>query len=1037
MNQISDLFYKDIHRNINGVIKVGQQDRDNIRQELEEYVITKELDRHFQTFFERYVEALNTPTDKMGVWISGFFGSGKSHFLKILSYLLQNVDLGDTRALDYFDSDRVRDSLLRANIAKAARSQADVILFNIDSKAEADSKNQKDSIVKVFQKVFDEHLGYFGTVPAIAEFERQLDEKGKYGDFQTAFQDIHGTPWVENRDAWAFCQDEIGKALQTSLEISADAASKLMDLSERNYTLSIEKFARTVKTYLDRKGKNHYLIFMVDEVGQYIGDNSDLMLNLQTVVEDLGVNAQGRAWVVVTSQEAIDKITKNRIKGKDFSKIVGRFGRPLSLSSANTDEVIKLRLLRKTDAAQQSLAALYQQKTAILKNQITFTSDCANLPSYRDDKDFVSAYPFIPYQFNLLQNVFTQIRLMGATGKHLSEGERSLLDGFQIASQAVDREDLGALVPVHICYRAVEGFLDGNIKRVIEQAENNPNLQPFDINLLQTLFMIKYVKEVRANLDNLTTLSLDNIDRDKLALREQIEESLRRLTKETLIQRNGEIYYFLTHEEQDIGREIKNTEIEPSDITKKLQALVWEMIFPDKKFRYDKRHEYNFNRQLDDQTYGQQTHDIGLHIITPYCDRYALLQEESQCLMETSAGKAVLVRLPDEGNLLDELNELVQTSTYISNKNSGILPQTVQTILATRSDENSRRQERIRETLEDLITRGDVFACGNRFKEVTRSDSKTLLTEGLKYLVDTLYTKLTYVESGFESEQDITHALLKDYQEQDTSGKVYNSAAHSEMLAFLTDEKRAHRQVTIRNAIDKFNGRPWGWSELDTLGVMAELFNLGKVELRHAGGTVNFRESGLVTRLRSRKGLNEYTIRLGDVINTGSLKVAKDLASDLLPESPSSDPLKLFETYQKALQDQKSELEGWQGQIKDEKLPFGDLVETSLETLTQLLKVEDAAAFFDRFKQCREVLEDYIEDRETLRGFFIGPLKLYRQARENLRSLEPELRHLQEGALLQNVESVRQILAMKNPTAKIPQLPMLPTREGQSAGSFR
>lgn len=87
---IAELFLKDIRRNINGVIKVGQLDDDNIRQELEEYVITRELDKHFHTFFERYTTALDTPTDKMGVWISGFFGSGKSHFLKILSYLLDN-----------------------------------------------------------------------------------------------------------------------------------------------------------------------------------------------------------------------------------------------------------------------------------------------------------------------------------------------------------------------------------------------------------------------------------------------------------------------------------------------------------------------------------------------------------------------------------------------------------------------------------------------------------------------------------------------------------------------------------------------------------------------------------------------------------------------------------------------------------------------------------------------------------------------------------------------------------------------------------
>ena len=254
---ISELFLKDIHRNINGVIKVGQLDSDNIRQELEEYVITHELNKHFCSFFDRYTTALDTPTDKMGVWISGFFGSGKSHFLKILSYLLDNRPVGNRHALDYFNQERVRDPMLHASITKAVRNSTDVILFNIDSKADANSKNDKESIVKVFQKVFDEHLGYFGTVPAIAEFERQLDQQGKYVAFQEEFKQVSGLDWKENRDTWGFCQDAISTALQTVIGMSAEAASRLLDLNEQNYSLSSEKFARLVKQYLDKKN-THY-----------------------------------------------------------------------------------------------------------------------------------------------------------------------------------------------------------------------------------------------------------------------------------------------------------------------------------------------------------------------------------------------------------------------------------------------------------------------------------------------------------------------------------------------------------------------------------------------------------------------------------------------------------------------------------------------------------------------------------------------------------------------------------------------------------
>ena len=100
---IRDLFSKDINRSINGVIKVSQSDEESIQQELSEYVVTRELQRHFAYFFENYETALDIPTDKIGVWISGFFGSGKSHFLKMLSYLLANKVVGGRAAIDYFD----------------------------------------------------------------------------------------------------------------------------------------------------------------------------------------------------------------------------------------------------------------------------------------------------------------------------------------------------------------------------------------------------------------------------------------------------------------------------------------------------------------------------------------------------------------------------------------------------------------------------------------------------------------------------------------------------------------------------------------------------------------------------------------------------------------------------------------------------------------------------------------------------------------------------------------------------------------------
>lgn len=152
---IKDLFVKPIDRDIKGVIKVGQDDSSNVRQELEEYVVTRELQKHFAEFFSSYKRGILGTTDKMGVWISGFFGSGKSHFLKILSYLLDNREVDGKAAIDYFiDDKKIIDNAVLADMRLAANVPTDVVLFNIDSKGETSGKQSKDAIVSVFLKVF-------------------------------------------------------------------------------------------------------------------------------------------------------------------------------------------------------------------------------------------------------------------------------------------------------------------------------------------------------------------------------------------------------------------------------------------------------------------------------------------------------------------------------------------------------------------------------------------------------------------------------------------------------------------------------------------------------------------------------------------------------------------------------------------------------------------------------------------------------------------------------------------------------------------
>jgi len=674
--QIKDMFAKKIDREIQGVIIVGQGEETNVSQELEEYVVTKELQKHFADFFAAYKKSIDGSTPKMGVWISGFFGSGKSHFLKILSYLLDNKIVGDKHALDYFiDDNKIADKKVLSDMQLAANIPADVVLFNIDSKSESSGKHNKDAIVNVFLKVFNEMQGFCGSMPHIADLERRLVEVGRFDEFKAVFEDEYGESWEESRKDFDFIQDSVVDTLVNMDYMSEAAARNWCEKAAESYTISIEDFAKRVKSYIERKGNNHHVVFLVDEIGQYIGDDSKLMLNLQTVTEELGKECMGRAWVIVTSQQDIDSITK--VKGNDFSKIQGRFDTRLSLSSANVDAVIKKRILDKTDTAAQTLRLLYEQKATIIKNLIVF-NDGVEKKLYANENDFTESYPFVPYQFNLLASVLTSIRTHGASGKHLSEGERSMLALFKESASTLKEREMGVIVPFHRFYDALENFLDHSHKGVISKAYNNNYINPeqkdadvFTVNVLKTLFMIKYVLEIESNIDNITSLMIENIDDDRIALKEKVEDAIKILMRQMLVQKNGNIYVFLTDEEQEINNEIEKENVEMSEVITKIAEMIFEDIFADKKYRYPEfngRYSFSFNQMVDDRPYkSSQNADIGLRILTPWYDGG---MDDATLRMMSGQGREVLVVLPNDDEFLTEMRVYLKIERFLRKNTS-------------------------------------------------------------------------------------------------------------------------------------------------------------------------------------------------------------------------------------------------------------------------------------------------------------------------------------------------------------------------------
>jgi hypothetical protein len=820
--KLKSLFDKPVDRPIEGVIKAD--DQSSLRLEVEEYVLTHENAQRLEQFLEAY----NAYHGANGAWISGFFGCGKSHLLKMLALLLGNQEVDGLSTADAFLKKSVDDATLSGAIKKAASVPAQSILFNIDQKADVISKGQTDALISVFVKVFDEACGYYGKQGYIAQFERALDEDGLLAAFREAFATNEGKEWNWGRTRVNRVSSSIDKAYH---QVTGEQVEAVIDRYKADHKLSIEDFAENVKAYLDRQGDPRFrLNFFVDEVGQYIADNTKLMTNLQTVAESLATKCEGRSWIVVTAQGDMDTVVGEMTsdQANDFSKIQARFKNRLKLTSQNVAEVIQKRLLKKTPAAVEALKPLYAQEQNNFKTLFDFADGGQTYRNFRSEEHFIDCYPFVPYQFDLFQLAIRNLSQQNAfEGRHSSVGERSMLGVFQeVAVQIADCE-IGELATFDLMYEGVRTALKTQMQHAVGLAENNLD-NPLAVRLLKALFLVKYVREFKPTLRNLGVLMFDRFGRKPSELIEEVQAALQLLETQVYIQRNGELFEFLTDEEKDVEQEIKNTEVDSSDVAKELSDIVFDQVIRARKLRYEPtKNDFNYTRKLDERLFSREC-ELSVHVVSPFHDEYDRLDTLK---MRSMGRPELLVVLPPDDRLLRDLMLYKQTAKYVSQNHSMTQHESVKRILAEKQVSNGKRRAAIAESVAESLGKARMFVSGAEV-ESNSADANLRLHDGFEQLIVQTYTNLKLLRGVQYSENNLQDCLTGDGDDLFSADTTSLSEAETEMLSRIQATDRKGSRTTVKSLIEDFERKPFGWPMPAILCILAKLCGRGKIEAR-------------------------------------------------------------------------------------------------------------------------------------------------------------------------------------------------------------
>lgn len=825
-----DIYSKDIFRPINGVIKADSTKE--LANEITEFVITAEQQQDYK--LPKFFHTLVPGQQPQCTWISGDFGSGKSHLLKILSYVLENqFPIGGRPCADIF-AEKADDPELRADILKACSIPTESVLFNIQEKLDATTKSTIDPVLNIFLKEFNRKMGYDDKKPEIAEIERYFDGKGKYEYFKDEYQKRFGKTWENGRKSILMNQQQLAELLADIDGIDMQIAANNINAQISNYKIDTDGFVSLVKAHLDERQPGSRFIFFVDEVGQFIGKDVHRMLSLQTIAEGLSDKTNGQSIVIVTSQMDIDATLGNLDKQQeyDFSRIQGRFETRISLTSANADEVIQRRLLEKTPEPQKKLGEVYGRESHIIKSLFNFGDNSQFRSQYRSERQFATDFPFIDYQFDLVQSSIIELSKNNAfSGKQQSVGERSLLTITQEVAKTYADKDLDHIVQFCDMYEGLRGILQTKIQSDIQQAERTLD-NPLALKVLKTLFLVKYVKGFPTTLDNITKLLLPTLDTDFQAFRSKIHEALNKLVHLSYIEKGAnEEYHYQTNEEKDIENEIKSEDLTPEAINEELKKIFRDEIYYENKVKLSPYKIFPYGKMVDERQDGRDA-DIYIHFITPL---YEGATDEQSMLMYSSAHQNQLcVVLGEDRYMTDDIVMFKKADKCLNRLMANGSDDYRQQIVSDKRIVNRKRRESIILRLTELTKKARLYLGGYELTDIRSTDIKTRLTEAMTRLVNMEYKNLAMLTIDYDDEK-LKRIIGSTSAER--TGYEMDACCLEVMNKLGADKARAVR-TKVKDLVDHFRGNRYGWYETAVLCILAKLYVMDKVSFHCNGQAV-------------------------------------------------------------------------------------------------------------------------------------------------------------------------------------------------------
>ena len=518
---------------------------------------------------------------------------------------------------------------------------------------------------------------------------------------------------------------------------------------------------------------------------------------------------------------------------------------------------------------------------------------------------------------------------------------------------------------------------------------------------------------------------------DKIVLREAVNGSLDRLVRENYVARNGDAYHFLTDEEQDVAREIKDTSIDAVAITEEIKKIVFDGLYTARKYRKG-ANDFAFDRFVDDTIYGQSQNGMKLNVVTVGLPE--LSEADDGTLALKSTDQALVVLPEGDDRYYEALMNAARIKKYVNTQNVPALSPSRQNIIKGKQAEAARNKKEAQEYLEEALGEARVAVNGRMVdrRALGGRTAKATLDGALDELVSSVYTKADYITAPAAGAADVIAILAGTAQGALAGTDGANERAVEAVETYLDNQGRLHLDTSMGDLQRHFAGRPFGWRDVDTAAVVARLLAEGRASARLSGKTLNASEPNDRKRIAENlagKGADALTIAKRQLPSATLVNGARSLLREL-PGAPSApdDIDGLVRMVGEVLEEQKA----WAaGLLKDEysqrEYPGRALVEQGLTLASGILQSRaDEVAFLKAFTDAGDELLDWAEDAEAVRGFFPNQQRLFDAAAKLQEAMAAEGVYLVDSREAQDaLGKIGEILSAPAPYGRISELPAL------------